>query len=300
MRDFEGLVRLAKSKHVFAVFDSCFAGTIFKAGRGNPPPAITRKTALPVRQFLTSGDATQTVPDDGRFRKLFLRALRGETERAYANGDGYLTASEIGLFLEDRVTNLTRGRLTPRYGKLLDEDWDLGDFVFALARAAAPATSPPAPSGGTSAEVAFWQSIKDSDDADSFQAYLDQFPNGTFAALARLKLKKLRKSKVAVVAPPKPVPPPAAGTAVGVFPKTFKDCAECPEMVVVPAGSFRMGDLSGDGVSREKPVHGVTIRGRFAKGKYEVTFAEWDACVATGDCYHRPVDGGWGRGASGR
>ena len=136
MRDFEGLVRLAESRHVFAVFDACFAGTIFKSGRGTPPPAITRKTTLPVRQFLTSGDADQEVPDDGRFRKLFLRAITGEAPRADANGDGYLTGSELGLFMEDRVAALTSGRLTPRYGKLLDEDYDRGDFVFALPVAA--------------------------------------------------------------------------------------------------------------------------------------------------------------------
>jgi formylglycine-generating enzyme required for sulfatase activity len=77
---------------------------------------------------------------------------------------------------------------------------------------------------------------------------------------------------------------------------TFKDCADCPEMVVVPAGSFRMGDLSGGGDSREKPVHRVTIPRLFAAGKFEVTFAEWDACVSAGGCSHRPGDTGWGRG----
>jgi formylglycine-generating enzyme required for sulfatase activity len=40
----------------------------------------------------------------------------------------------------------------------------------------------------------------------------------------------------------------------------------------------------------------VRIAQRFAIGKYEVTFAEWDACVAAGGCSHRPADEGWGRG----
>ena len=77
---------------------------------------------------------------------------------------------------------------------------------------------------------------------------------------------------------------------------TFRDCAGCPEMVVVPAGRFRMGDLSGDVGSDEQPVHEVTIASPFAAGKYEVTFAEWDVCVAAGGCKHRPDDKGWGRG----
>ncbi len=77
----------------------------------------------------------------------------------------------------------------------------------------------------------------------------------------------------------------------------FRDCDQCPEMVVVPAGRFRMGDLSGGGASDERPVHDVTIDYSFAVGKYEVTFAEWDACVAAGGCTHRPDDEGWGRHA---
>ena len=78
----------------------------------------------------------------------------------------------------------------------------------------------------------------------------------------------------------------------------FRDCEQCPEMVVVPAGRFRMGDLNGGGDSNERPVHDVTIAYPFAVGKYEVTFAEWDACgVAARGCTHRPRDYGRGRDA---
>ena len=90
---------------------------------------MTRATTLPVRQFVSSGDADQQVSDDGRFRKLFVRALEGR-ERADLNQDGYLTGSELGMFLANRVTNLTQSSQTPRYGKLRDEDFDQGDFVF--------------------------------------------------------------------------------------------------------------------------------------------------------------------------
>jgi formylglycine-generating enzyme required for sulfatase activity len=62
----------------------------------------------------------------------------------------------------------------------------------------------------------------------------------------------------------------------------FKDCETCPEMVVIPAGSFKMGDLSGKsikGYSDEKPVHEVKIGYSFAVGKYEITQAEWEAVM---------------------
>jgi len=78
--------------------------------------------------------------------------------------------------------------------------------------------------------------------------------------------------------------------------KGLNDCKHCPEMVAIPGGSFRMGDLSGEGSYTEKPVHTVRIQA-FKLGKYEVTFAQWDACVADGGCGgYRPSDSGWGRG----
>ena len=81
--------------------------------------------------------------------------------------------------------------------------------------------------------------------------------------------------------------------------RPFRDCKECPEMVVVPSGSFMMGGASEqkNRLTNEFPRHRVTIRGRFAVGRYEVTYAEWDACAAEGGCNnHRPDDAGFGRG----
>lgn len=79
----------------------------------------------------------------------------------------------------------------------------------------------------------------------------------------------------------------------------FKECESCPEMVVVPAGEFTMGapvtERSSD--SDERPQHRVVFGNRFAVGRFAVTFAEWDACVAAGGCKnYRPGDRGWGRG----
>ena len=81
--------------------------------------------------------------------------------------------------------------------------------------------------------------------------------------------------------------------------EVFKDCAECPEMVVIPAGEFMMGspDWEGGRQDDEGPHHRVRIGEAYAVGKYEVTFEEWDACVTGGGCRsYRPGDEGWGRG----
>lgn len=67
---------------------------------------------------------------------------------------------------------------------------------------------------------------------------------------------------------------------------SFKDCDLCPEMVTVPAGTFLMGSpKSEQGHTRdESPQHQITIGKPFAVGKYEVTIAEWNACIADAAC----------------
>jgi len=115
---------------------------------------------------------------------LFVRAILGE-EPADANGDGYLTASEIGMYLGDRVTNLTESAQTPRYGKLRDKDFDRGDFVFVIDPNLAPVGST-----NPEAELVFWDSVKDTEDSDMLLAYLSEYPSGRFTNLARIKLKR--------------------------------------------------------------------------------------------------------------
>ena len=121
---------------------------------------------------------------------------------------------------------------------------------------------------------------------------------------------------------PTPTPPTSPQPAVGTFsdagqanaPLTaaaekalktgdiFKECPDCPEMVVIPAGVFRMGASAsdvekGNGYKDETPQHEVRIQKSFAAGKFEITFAEWDACVNGGGCGgYRPLDQKSGRG----
>jgi Sulfatase-modifying factor enzyme 1/TIR domain len=85
--------------------------------------------------------------------------------------------------------------------------------------------------------------------------------------------------------------------------ESFKECAQdCAEMVVVPAGSFTMGGPTNVeqpryyGANTEQPQHTVTFSKPFAVSRNQLTFADWDACVAAGGCNdYRPSDTGWGR-----
>ena len=63
--------------------------------------------------------------------------------------------------------------------------------------------------------------------------------------------------------------------------QTIKDCADCPEMVVVPAGSFEMGSYDDAG---SRPVHRVNIAG-FLLGKTEVTQGQWRAVMGSNPSY---------------
>jgi len=73
---------------------------------------------------------------------------------------------------------------------------------------------------------------------------------------------------------------------------SFRECNTtlghdyCPDMVIVPAGSFIMGSLPTEQgrSSDEGPQHNVEFANAFAVSKFELTFEEWDTCVAYGDC----------------
>jgi formylglycine-generating enzyme required for sulfatase activity len=110
------------------------------------------------------------------------------------------------------------------------------------------------------------------------------------AALVAAGLEQLKNlsAKDRLAAPPAIWRPGGARTE-------FKDCAKCPQMVVVPAGEFTMGSPPSE--MEAEAQHRVTIGYPLAVGKFTVTFTEWNACVKDSGCDgYRPDDQGWGRG----
>ncbi len=88
-------------------------------------------------------------------------------------------------------------------------------------------------------------------------------------------------------------PTPGTGPSASAEGASFRDCADCPELVPLPAGKFRMGAAS---TAFDRPVHPVTIAQPFAIARYEITFTDWGRCFAAGGCKFRPDDFGWGGG----
>jgi len=128
MRDIESASLRIKAKHLLMLFDSCFSGSLFSLVRAVPHD-ITEKSTLPVRQYITAGREDEQVPDKSMFKRCFLIGLEGDAD---LTGDGYITASELGMYLSDKVVNYTHRQQHPQYGKINNPDLDRGDFIFAL------------------------------------------------------------------------------------------------------------------------------------------------------------------------
>lgn len=129
MQQIEIYAKRIQSKHAMFLFDACFSGSLFAMTRA-ASEVINYKTSKPVRQFITSGSAEETVPDKSIFRQQFVTAMT--TNEADYNKDGYLTGTELGEFLQTNVTNYSYNNQHPQYGKIRDQNLDKGDLVFVL------------------------------------------------------------------------------------------------------------------------------------------------------------------------
>jgi formylglycine-generating enzyme required for sulfatase activity/uncharacterized caspase-like protein len=197
-----------------------------------------------------------------------------------------------------------------------------GQFYLA-GNAGAPvsvATAGPSISTPASTAAREWQDVKGSKNIAALQAFRERHSgDAVYASLADQSIAALQRGALAsasasTTAPKRelaPLPTLAnprdrLGALVPGSGQEARDCYDvdpvrnlaCPEMVVLPAGSFTMGspDNESGRDTDEGPLRTVTIAQPFAVGKFEVTFDEWDACVAGGGCTHNPSDSGWGKG----
>lgn len=281
MQQIEVYAKRIQAKHVLFMFDSCFSGSIFDTTRsGRVPSHIGDKTDQPVRQFITSGDADEEVPDVSLFRQEFVAALRGDAD---GDRDGYITGTELGEYLHKQVVNYSNRTQTPQHGKIRHRHLDKGDFVFSLPRPPG-ADSPSAPVArptGVDPEQAYWEVVIAGEyHPEDLQDFLNTYPDGRFAPQARLRLRQQHRQ--AAVRAPSSGPPDNITDAIGM---SFK---------LIPAGRFRMGTPGGS--PDEQPVHQVLLRQPFYMGVHEVTQAQWQAVMGAnpsqfqGDT-SRPVEG---------
>ena len=292
-------IRVIPARHVLVISDSCYSGTLTRGlGESLPPPNareqfLQRMDAGRSRTLMASG-GDEPVADSGSgghsvFAAALLRGLR-ETDK------GKFTAAELFRnYVEEPVAG--RAQQTPEYNPLRNSGHESGDFVFVKiatgGRSAevarnAPTRAPGAAVDPVAVELSFWESIKASTDAEDFKAYLDSYPSGRFAALARNNLRRLSAAARPEPTPGASIPPATSGAALNnvARPAPARPTAGSVvrprsgiELVYVPPGDFLMGSESGD--ANERPVRRVTIREGFWMGKYEVTQGQWQQVMGT-------------------
>ena len=130
-------------------------------------------------------------------------------------------------------------------------------------------------------EDAFWADAKAVGNREAFEGYLESYPKGHYVNLARANVARLAAANVQVASSPattptrpQPAQAPSAQPVAAQAGAVFKDCDECPEMVVIPGGSFEM-----DGIGSDRSlIHLVTLDS-FSLGRTEVTRGQWRAIM---------------------
>jgi formylglycine-generating enzyme required for sulfatase activity len=300
MTNLLALSRDMEANHALFLFDSCFSGTIFKTRalrkRG---PTLARSMSIQVRQFITAGSANQEVPAKSVFLPLFIDGINGEAD--FTN-DGYVTGSELGMFLSSNVPKYKNQN--PEYGKIKDYELSQGDFIFMAPKkrqknssftfndnvpSTFSLTINPTPSDAvvkiTNIKPRYYDGIQL--EAKNYEIEVSR--RGYFTKSGSVDLRsdlsvdvvlKKRQEKKSIVKP---------------IHKSYE-----PEMVHISRGTFTMG--SNDEQKDEKPLHQVSIGKDFLLGKYEVTVGQYRTFVddsghdTSGGCWYYDTE--WKESAS--
>ena len=184
------------------------------------------------------------------------------------------------------------------------------------------------------ADRAAWNLAQQVDTQASYLGYLDQYPDGRWAQMARAQIDEIEetavwevamagdsrasyqiyldtyadgewaqeaRSRIAELAEEAisteiEITEEISGTDLKMIAGRFER-ENLPEMVAIPAGSFWMGGPPPEGSEdRENPRRRRIELGGFYLSSTEITFGMWDACVRDQGCSHNPSDAGWGRG----
>jgi len=306
-----------EAESVTVYLDACFSGESDQGMLIRSASPVYVQSKMPETKggltVLTAASANQVASWDeenkhGLFTWHLLRALQGEADQEpFGDGDGRVTVAETKAYLDEEMTYVARRR----FGRVQNASVQgTGDELLGVVT-----STPSAPPAAEQPKVAALAPSFDVSDLDQTMVVagarvnVRSGPGTEFEKVATLdggadievtgKVEGKNWYRVALAgggsgyvfgtllsdrapAPAQPV--------VGTFPATlspgdsFKDCDVCPEMVVVPAGTFLMGSPSyekGRNAKREGPVHRVRIERPFAIGKFEVTKAEYAEFVTT-------------------
>jgi len=199
----------ARAGHTLLVSDSCFSGSLLRGGnRGislaqrNEP--YLRKVAKRKSVQIVAAGGLEFVDDDYRdsghspFTYFFLHELRDNT-------DELLTTTELSTSLTRQVGNNVQQ--TPQSGVLHGAGDEGGEFIFRRTKFStlpvsagvrtpqSKTVSPDFAVNPVAVELSYWQSIEDSNNLALFSSYLNRYPKGTFADIAKHKRQVLQQQK---------------------------------------------------------------------------------------------------------
>ncbi len=210
-------LRAMTAHHVLVVADSCYSGALVRAANVSPKSGeerdawIQRMAKMRSRTAMVSG-GLEPVADAGRgghsvFANAFLNVL----------GDNDVILDGQALFQRVRSKVVLNADQTPQYSNIRQAAHEGGDFLFVPLGLARKARAKPVVSSADTGrmELTFWNSVKDSDEPAMFGAYLNKYPDGLFAELARLRLQRLKIQQIASLKPAI-VLEPIEGTYVAV------------------------------------------------------------------------------------
>jgi formylglycine-generating enzyme required for sulfatase activity len=319
-------IRETGVKQVLIILDACRNDP---SGRGGGENRLTdsfaRQFNFDVRNKEVTAFATLYATDVGHVayeykekkQGYFTWALVEGLKGGAANEKGEVTLGGLVRYLQEQVPRRVRldmGQEKSQKPYATVGGYKADELVISITVRVAPATPALSAFDPAAIELEFWNSTKNSSDVDDFKEYLAKYPNGTFAGLARNKIRALEAAaKSGAVQPktepkspaaePKPVSSGGAstpGAGPGGLPlRSF----EFDVVTVNSSGSetsrrkqqaqYCSEDIAGISLElvpipggtfamgstesdAEKPPHQVTVSS-FYMGKYEVTQAQWRA-----------------------
>jgi|GEM_PF-336309 len=321
-------IRETGVKQVLIILDACRNDPSGRGGEENRlTDSFARRFNFDVRNKEVTAFATLYATDvghvayeykekkQGYFTFMLVEGLKGGA----ANEKGEVTLGGLVKYLQEQVPKRVRldmGQEKSQKPYATVGGYKADELVISITVRVAPAKPAASAFDPAAIELEFWNSTKNSADADDLKEYLAKYPNGAFAGLARNKIRALEAAAKSNAVQPKtegkptatepksaPGGTPTPGAGLGGLPlRSFEFdvvtvnssgsetsrrkqqaqyCSEdiagvSLELVPIPAGTFLMGSTEFD---NEKPPHQVTV-GAFYMGKYEVTQAQWRAVAS--------------------
>ena len=133
MEDMKRISSMSQSKHMLFLIDACYGGLAATGARGlssTTPNFIDKITSDKSRQIITAGGRGEQVIEKSEWghSAFTMNLIRGlKNGKADFNGDGYITADELGLFLKDKVSIDSGNQQTPQSRRYTSHE---GEFVF--------------------------------------------------------------------------------------------------------------------------------------------------------------------------